>query len=482
MGFILNIRNNKMKIKSLKVVQLPLRPDQVADVDIDFPSNRRDDVKNYIKERFGKFHTCSIGTFGRLKLKGAIKDFCRVNGLSFDKVNAITKSIDDETEYTFDDFVGYATKSKELYNFFQEHPDVIHLTKYCLGQAKTASIHASAVVIVPEEDKHGNPIDIFGWMPIRKVGGVLISEWEGKYIDKAGFLKEDILGLSQLDKFKFTLDLIKKTHKKKIDLNNIDFEQKEVFSLFKAGNTEDVFQFGTVGLKKYSVQAKPDTIEDLTAMTSLYRPGPMDSNAHVDFADIKAGKKKPHYDFGLKEVTQNTFGLLVYQEQIMKSVVVLGGFTLVESDLMRTVMKKKDVATLNSYKEKFMTGAKERGCELPEAEKIWLKLLAFSAYGFNRCLSYDTLILTKEIGYITIERMYVNYKNGKLYTLFSLEESIIFEQKLKNVYDNGLQKVYEVKLENGNKIKVTENHKLLTTDGYKTLKELKIGDIIICYG
>jgi DNA polymerase III alpha subunit len=119
----------------------------------------------------------------------------------------------------------------------------------------------------------------------------------------------------------------------------------------------------------------------------------MDSNAHIDFANIKAGKKEAHYDFGLREVTENTFGLLVYQEQIMKSVVVLGGFSLVESDLMRTVMKKKDVVTLNSYKEKFIDGATSRGCEPKEAEKIWLKLLAFSAYGFNRshALAYSLI-------------------------------------------------------------------------------------------
>lgn len=367
--------------------------DAMPDIDLDFQSERRDDVKAYIFERFGKFHTCSIGAFGRLKLKGAIKDFGREKGLNFEYLNAITKDIDDEIEYTFKDFIKYALQSKQLYDFIQKNFEIVNLLKHSMGQTKIASVHASAVIIVPEEDFNGNKVDIFNWLPIRKIDGKLISEWEGKSTDRAGFLKEDILGLSQLDKFKRITDLIKINYGKKIRIPRIPLEDDNVFRLFKKGLNEDVFQFTSGGLKSYSKEAKPDNIEDLTAMTSLYRPGPMDSGAHKDFALIKHGKKKPKYDYGLREVTEKTFGLFIYQEQIMKSVVVLGGLSLVESDEVRTVIKKFDKVKMDTFEKKFIAGAIERKCPPDEAAKIWAKLLAFSGYGFNRshALAYSLI-------------------------------------------------------------------------------------------
>lgn len=371
--------------------------DSMPDVDVDFASDRREEVKQYISERFGKLHTCSIGTFGRLKLKGAIKDFGRERGLNFEYLNKITKDIDDQQEYTFKDFVRYVQESENpnLYEFMQKNPDLVHLIKHTLGQAKTASIHASAVIIVPEEDADGRKMNIFNWLPVRKIDGRLVSEWEGKYTDRGGFLKEDILGLSQLDKFDYTLKLIKRNYGKKvvIDDRRIPIDDELVYKLFKRGHTEDVFQFTSSGLKSYSKEVKPEDIEDLTAMTSLYRPGPMDSNAHKDFAAIKHGKKEPEFDYGLQEVTEKTLGLLIYQEQIMKSVVVLGGFTLVESDMFRTAIKKFDKKTMDGFKEKFLAGAIARKCPPKDAPRIWDKLLAFSGYGFNRshALAYSLI-------------------------------------------------------------------------------------------
>jgi DNA polymerase-3 subunit alpha len=365
--------------------------DSMPDIDIDFPTQYRDDVKNYIKEKYGYDYTCSIGTYTRMKLKTCIKDFGKEKGLSFDYTNKLTKDIDDQIEYTWGDLIEYATKSKSLFKFVQEYPDIVHLTKYALLLPKSESVHPSAVVIVPKfriDESHAD-INLWEWMPIKKIDGVLVSEWEGKYIDKSGFLKEDILGLSQLDKFKSILTLIKKNTGKNIDVNKIPLDDESTFRYFKRGWNEDVFQFGTTGLMNYCRQVKPDTLEELIAMTALFRPGPMEINAHADFADIKNGKKKPSYDFGMEEITKETFSLYVYQEQIMKAVVV-GGLTEVESDILRTTIKKKDVKTLSSFGEKFQMGyskfLENNGIEKPKeyANKVWNKLLAFSGYGFNK--------------------------------------------------------------------------------------------------
>lgn len=365
--------------------------DSMPDIDVDFPTEFRDAVKEYIKNKYGYSYTCSIGTYTRMKLKTCIKDFGKVKGLSFDMTNKLTKDIDDQIEYTWGDLIEYASKSKLLFKFVQEYPELVHLTKYALLQPKAESVHPSAVVIVPKHRVDGSnaEIDLWEWMPVKKIDGVLVSEWEGKYIDKSGFLKEDILGLSQLDKFKSILTLIKKNTGKSIDVNKIPLDDEATFRYFKRGWNEDVFQFGTTGLMNYCRQVKPDTLENLIAMTALFRPGPMEMNAHGDFSDIKNGKKKPVYDFGMEEITGETYGLYVYQEQIMKAVVV-GGLTEVESDVLRTTIKKKDVKTLSSYGEKFKTGyaklLEKNGIEKPKeyAEHVWDKLLAFSGYGFNK--------------------------------------------------------------------------------------------------
>lgn len=378
-----------MKITEIKEVE-NARGDQMPDIDVDFPTEYRDAVKEYIKNKYGYAYTCSIGTYTRMKLKTCIKDFGKVKGLSFDYTNKLTKDIDDQIEYTWGDLIEYASKSKLLFKFVQENPELVHMTKYALLQPKAESVHPSAVVIVPKNAvDDGREIDLWEWMPVKKIDGILVSEWEGKYIDKSGFLKEDILGLSQLDKFANILSLIKKNCGKTIDVNRIPLDDPEVFRYFKRGWNEDVFQFGTTGLMNYCRQVKPSSMDDLIAMTALFRPGPMDINAHQDFSDIKAGKKKPTYDYGMEDITRETYSLYVYQEQIMKAAVV-GGLSQVDADNMRTAIKKKKVDVLNSYGDRFKQGysklVSEHGISDSKeyADKVWEKLLAFSGYGFNK--------------------------------------------------------------------------------------------------
>lgn len=329
--------------------------DSLPDIDLDFEAEQRDTIKDYIRSRFGEFHTCSIGSYTRLKIKAGLKDFARAKGITFNHANYISSLVDDQLEYTWKDLIKYAIKQPDLKKFIQEYPEIAHLIKWSLNQCRSASIHASAVIIVPNKDKHGNDVDIFNWLPIRQINDHLVSEWEGKYTDRAGFLKEDILGLSQLDKFNMMIALIKRNHHKEIILENIPLDDGKTYKLFHKGFTEDVFQFGSSGLKSYSAKAKPDTIEDITAMSALYRPGPMSSNAHSDFADIKHGKKKPQYDPFMEDITRNTNGLVIYQEQVMQAVVA-GGLSLVEADMVRTTIKKFDKIALDKFKKQFVDG------------------------------------------------------------------------------------------------------------------------------
>lgn len=379
-----------MKILKIEKVEIA-RQDSMPDVDCDFPVAFRDTVKEYMARRYGVNHVCSVGTYTRMKLKTCLKDFGKVMGVPFAVMNKLTKDIDDQIEYTWGDLFNYAATSRELFRFVQDHPELVHMTKYALTQCKTSSIHPSAVIIVPQEDEDGNPIDLFGWMPMKKMGDVLVSEWEGKYVDKSGFLKEDILGLNQLDKFSSIIKLIAKNRWEQIDVNTIPFNDEEVYRYFQRGWCEDVFQFGAMGLMNYCREAKPQSLDDLIAMTALFRPGPMDVKAHETFVDIKNGRKKPKFDPGMEDITRDTYSLYTYQEQIMKAMVV-GGLTPVESDECRTYIKKKNHEALAQFKGKFVNGysalIESRGVEskraAAQASEVWDKMLAFASYGFNK--------------------------------------------------------------------------------------------------
>ena len=379
-----------MKILKIEKVEIA-RQDSMPDVDCDFPVAFRDTVKEYMARRYGVNHVCSVGTYTRMKLKTCLKDFGKVMGVPFAVMNKLTKDIDDQIEYTWGDLFNYAATSRELFRFVQDHPELVHMTKYALTQCKTSSIHPSAVIIVPQEDEDGNPIDLFGWMPMKKMGDVLVSEWEGKYVDKSGFLKEDILGLNQLDKFSSIIKLIAKNRREQIDVNTIPFNDEEVYRYFQRGWCEDVFQFGAMGMMNYCREAKPHSLDDLIAMTALFRPGPMDVKAHETFVEIKNGARKPKFDPGMEEITRDTYSLYTYQEQIMKAMVV-GGLTPVESDECRTYIKKKNHEALAQFKGKFVNGysalIESRGVEskraAAQASEVWDKMLAFASYGFNK--------------------------------------------------------------------------------------------------
>lgn len=358
----------------------------LPDIDTDFESGRRNDVKRYIEERYGKDNVCSIGTYNTLQLKGAFRDILRYHGEQPQNVNyhaGIISESNDTIETLFYD----ASQNEKLKNFINDHFAAINDIPLVLGQAKSSSIHAAGIVITPTDYKE-KQMQIYDWFPCKVMDDILISEWEGPQLDAAGYLKADILGLSQLDKLRFMYDLIKARGATELGLTqfmaNIDLEDPEVFDLFKRGLNQDVFQFGTDGLITYCREVKPENINELADINALYRPGPMDSGAHTDYVKIKFGKKEPEYDFGTEEIASKTHSLLIYQEQVMQVCVRLAGFTLTQADDVRKAMGKKIPEKLKAYQEKFVVGAVANGCPQPEANKIWNKLVAFAGYGFNR--------------------------------------------------------------------------------------------------
>lgn len=350
----------------------------LPDIDTDFEGARRDDVKRYIEQRYGEEYVTSIGTYSTMKLRGAIGDLARCASIASSKTKFVTSFLNSEASFS-DLFTIHAKENSHVKEYIIKNPKVIDSLPACLNQPKTSSVHAAGVVIVPEE--YGT---IYEQMPVKKMDGLLVSEWEGDHIDKAGFLKCDILGVKQLDKFSAISKLIEKTTGNKILFDDIDLDNEEVFKLFKAGYNNDVFQFGTSGLKGYCKKLQPDTIEDLIAAVSLYRPGAMETGGHEKYIRVKNGIESAFYWFGCESITKNTYGIFVYQEQIMRVVQEIGGFTLVEADDIRKAMGKKIQELLDSYKNKFVAGAVVNGCSEEEAVSLWEMMETFAGYGFNR--------------------------------------------------------------------------------------------------
>lgn len=368
--------------------------DSLPDIDMDFESYGRDWVKHYVEKRYGKRNVCSLATFGRLQLRAAIKDIGKnYGGLSFEYLNQITRNIFGSEK---EDLVEALVKNKEVEEFLDENQDIMKIVYRCMGQVRHSSVHPAGMIISPKYRVNNKGKKVLAhlddFIPIKNMTSkenkeekVLVSEWEGNFVERRGLLKIDVLGIRQLDIFKDILKLIEIKYNEKIDLNNIDLEDSKVYEKFCQGDTEGVFQFKSRTQKDYQKKLQPSEFEHLIAANALLRPGAMSSDAHNDFVAMKNGDKEAEFDRGLEKVTEKTQGLYIYQEQIMQAMVVGGGLSLSEADVVRTAIKKFDREKMEKYKDKFLNGIKRiHKYNDKEAKKVWDKLVAFSGYGFNR--------------------------------------------------------------------------------------------------
>ncbi len=355
----------------------------LPDIDIDFPPLRREEVFKYVEERYGSKHFCQIGTYTALKTKAALKDISKQRGVDFSTVNAISKMINyNEDGDTWEDLFKSALKKKRLKAFILKHPDVFLDIQLILNQPKSTSIHASAAIIVPDEKS------IFKYMPVRKINkngrDLIVSEWEGYDLEKAGYLKLDILSVNQLDKYQFIVDLIKKNRNINIDIYNLPLDIPQVYESIKSGYCGDIFQFGTRSLEHYCKELKPSNIYELIDAVALYRPGAIEVNAHNEYIFRKEGKREVKYLWGTEKILKYTYGLIVFQEQVMKIVSELANFSLLESDDIRRAVGKKKFEVIEKYKDIFINRVIEKGCPEDEAKKIWHELEVHSSYSFNK--------------------------------------------------------------------------------------------------
>lgn len=351
------------------------------DIDTDVPGEYRPAVKQYMENRFGASQVCSVGTYTTLQIKQAINDVGKLYGVSIPTLRRLTKMIEDVK--TEEDFLKLACKKSEVNQFLNKYPEMMNIVFLLLGQQKAASIHACAMMIFPKEKT------MYEWCPVRKSGDLIVSEWEGGEMDEAGFLKEDILGIEQLDKFTDILNLIEKNTGRKINLySDIEYDDPEVYRYFANGWLSDIFQFSAKGLSAYTQKLKPKNMDDVVAALSLFRPGPMENGFHMDYIALKNGEKEPEYPIGAEEILKDTYSSMVYQEQILKMVQVLAGFSEEEADTTRAAIAKKKKDKVEKIHPKFVDGYVKKfaskGVTKESAEALWKQMEKFGLYAFNR--------------------------------------------------------------------------------------------------
>lgn len=360
----------------------------LPDVDIDFQSDRRQEVKEYLERRYninGLQRVFSAGTFTTMKLKAVLKDVARVHGVPVHEVNYITAIIDDDS-MSWSEFFQLAFQKRKLKDFIQKYPKVIEDIRTLMGQPRSASVHASAIIITPEY-KDGKQMECFDYLPIKKIDDMLVSEIDGYSIDEIGLLKNDCLGIKELTKLQNTRDLVIKEYgdtTEFLDIINNKLDDEKAYQLFTRGFTQNIFQFGSSGMTKFVMDMKPTQITDLIAANALFRPATIETGSTEAYVKCKNGEIEPEYLWGTYDILKETFAQLTYQEDLARMAREIGGFSLAEGVHLVKFISKKKVDKILQMKDKFLTGAKSKGCPDDQAEAIWKMFESAGTYLFNK--------------------------------------------------------------------------------------------------
>ncbi|MBI2634029.1 MAG: DNA polymerase III subunit alpha, partial [Parcubacteria group bacterium] len=357
-----------------------LNPERVAppDIDLDVADDKREEVIEYIREKYGRDHVAQIITFGVMKARLAVRDVTRALGLPYNLGDRISKLI--PFNHTIEQTLEMSKELKDLYDTNPDAKTVMDMARRLEGVVRHASTHAAGIVITPEPSVNYLPLQ-----QATRNSTEIITQYTMYDIEKIGLLKMDVLGLANLTIIKNTLRIIRKLYEKDIDLDGLGFEDQKVFQLLSRGDTVGVFQLEGSGMTHYLKELKPSRFEDIIVMISLYRPGALDAGMVPEYILRKHGKKEIKYlDPRLEPILKETYGIIVYQEQLMKIAQVAAGFSLPEADTLRKAVGKKIKKLLEEQKEKFISGALKNGLEKVKAEKLWEWFEPFARYGFNK--------------------------------------------------------------------------------------------------
>ena len=355
-----------------------LNPERIEppDIDIDFDDTRRDEVLRYVVDKYGKDNVSQVITFGTMGAKAVVRDVGRVLGMSFGEVDRIAKLVPTELKITLDKAIERVPELQQVAQASGNEGKLVEYARKLEGMARHASVHACAVIIAPGE--------LTDYVPLYRApkDGTITTQFVGETCMDIGLLKMDILGLTMLSLVDEAVRLIQ-LKEPDFDLEAIPWDDRATFDLFGRGETVGVFQFESAGMREYLSKLKPDTIEDIIAMNALYRPGPMDNIP--TFIARKRGEEVVAYDHPkLESILEPTYGIMVYQEQVMRIAQELAGFTLGQADILRKAMGKKKPEEMAKVKKDFVGGCVAQGVEKTLANKLFGEIEIFAGYAFNK--------------------------------------------------------------------------------------------------
>ena len=369
----------------------------MPDIDVDFCIRGRAQVIQYVKEKYGADRVAQIATFGTLKAKAAIKDVGRALGLSFAETDAIAKLIP-APKQGFDYPLTEAMKMEpRLGELMKSDPRIKTLMEHALrleGLVRHASTHAAGVVL--------SNLPLVDHLPlfVDKEGGI-VTQYDMSAVEKIGLVKFDFLGLKTLTLIHDCLKLIEMTRSEKIDLNRLPLDDKKTYRTLCNGNTTGVFQLESTGIREMTVKIRPNCFEDLVAILALYRPGPLDSGMAEEYIKRKHGKEKIKYLHPLLEsILKDTYGVIVYQEQVMQIAQVLAGYSMGDADILRRAMGKKDPEEMAAQRECFVSGAEAKKIDDKRATEIFDQMETFARYGFNKSHSAAYALVSYQTAYL----------------------------------------------------------------------------------
>lgn len=378
-----------------------LNPERVSmpDIDVDFCAERRDEVIKYVTEKYGADKVAQIGTFGTMSAKAVVKDVGRVLGIPYADVDRVTKLIPTfrGKVSSIDDSISQIPQLKELIQKSPNLRELIEIARPLEDMVRHSSTHAAGIVISNEP--------LADYIPLYKGSrDEIVTQFDMDSIENLGFVKFDFLGLKTLTVIDKAVKFIQENHAletSKFDIKRIPLDDPDVYRLLSSGRTRGVFQIESPGMKELLMKLQPSTFEDIIAVLALYRPGPLDSGMVDEFIKRKHGQKRIDYPLSeLKEILKDTYGLFVYQEQIMKTASVLADYSLGEADLLRRAMGKKKPEEMKAQRERFLEGARKKGISIKKAEEIFDAMEKFAEYSFNKSHSAAYALITYQTAYI----------------------------------------------------------------------------------
>ncbi|HSL20701.1 MAG TPA: DNA polymerase III subunit alpha [Vicinamibacterales bacterium] len=373
-----------------------LNPERVSlpDIDIDFCERRRGEVIEYVTRKYGRENVAQIITFGTMKARAAVRDVGRALDMPFADVDRIAKLIPPALDMTLDKAVDENPALRDLMQKDERVGSLLAAAKRLEGMTRHASVHAAGVVIAPR------PIVEFA--PLYKSQkDEITTQWAMKEVERVGLLKMDFLGLSTLTLLFDAVQEIRRTTGRELKLEDIPLDDPETYQLFCDGLTNGVFQFESSGMKETLRKAKPQCLEDLIALNALYRPGPLRGGVVDDYIARKHGKVEIKYELpALEPILKDTYGVIAYQEQVMRIASDVAGFTMGEADLLRKAMGKKNADVMHAQRKRFIDGAQARGVHPKKAAKLFELMEYFAGYGFNKSHSTTYAYLAYQTAYL----------------------------------------------------------------------------------